>query len=149
VGLGEPREAIEATRREEQVVVGQDRIAGHQLAKTTRGLTVVALLGQGDGEQVLGLPVPGRVVLAGACGAALTSFVMTMQVLLGIRWHVIGLLFVGRPFRGAGSSCEPGPAHRPPRSDERHAAAANPHIVGCALATWAGAASSPDLYFTG
>jgi hypothetical protein len=104
------------------------------------------------------LPLPARLVLAGATGAVLVSFAMTAAVLLGIPWSVPWLVLAGaglaaglRPLLGAP---DPSRAVRPPAPEgrERHlilaASLLSAAAVAAALvATAAGAATSPDLLF--
>jgi hypothetical protein len=101
------------------------------------------------------VPASGRVVLAGAAGAALTSFAMTVFALCGVPWSlpaVIGfallLGFLLRPALGTGG-VETRTAH-PDAARGVVVAASAVSIVAVAaafLATLAGAASSPDLLF--
>lgn len=107
------------------------------------------------------IPPAGRALLAGAAGAALTSFAMTAAALLGIPWSVPAVLAAAallalalRPALGAASSRSPetpNPAQaRPagPRTAMLVAAVLCAVAVAAALlATAAGSASSPDLLF--
>jgi hypothetical protein len=102
------------------------------------------------------IPAAGRALLAGAAGAALTSFTMTAFALCGVPWSVPGVLgtaillgFLLRPALRAGGgdlpvSLTPGPRNRIAAAAGFVAAIA---VVAALLATAAGAASSPDLVF--
>ena len=105
-----------------------------------------------------GYPLSTRLVLAGASGAALVSFAMTAAVLLGIPWNVPGLVAAGAVLAaGLRLFLKPAlvfaaDAPRPPEPGESPrvlaAAALSLIAVGAALgATFAGAATSPDLLF--
>jgi hypothetical protein len=105
------------------------------------------------------MPPAGRALLAGAAGAALTSFAMTAAALLGIRWSVPALLAAAallalalRSALGAASNRSPetpNPAGTAgPRTAMLVAAVLCAVAVAAALlATAAGSASSPDLLF--
>lgn len=102
------------------------------------------------------IPIPGRAVLAGAAGAVLVSFAMTVFALLGVPWSLplllvaAGLLaFLLRPVLGAAPASAREP---PPEVPARRCALAAGALSGLAvaaalLATAAGSASSPDLIF--
>ncbi len=101
-----------------------------------------------------GLPLSSRAVLSAASGAVLTSFAMTAQVLLGIRWHVVGLIAVAAGLAFALRALLGRAAAGP--GDERRGGMAVAVIASLLsllavfaafAATRAGAASSPDLLF--
>jgi hypothetical protein len=100
-----------------------------------------------------GIPVASRAILAGAVGSVLVSFAMTLFALLGVPWHVAGLLLTAMFLAFALRLALPreGPLdgpHEPPRT--AGAAAGLLSLLGVLLAlaaTAGGAASSPDLVF--
>ncbi|MET0619090.1 MAG: hypothetical protein ABW056_02360 [Thermoanaerobaculia bacterium] len=105
-----------------------------------------------------GYPLSTRLVLAGASGAALVSFAMTAAVLLGVPWNVPGLvaagaalaaglrLFLKPPLAFTAAAPRPSELGETPRA--LAAAILLVIAVGAALgATFAGAATSPDLFF--
>ena len=101
-------------------------------------------------------PLSTRLVLAGASGAALVSFAMTVAVLTGIPWSVPWLVAAGAALAaGLRLLLKPAPvsaARGPAPADEGFlvlAATALSLIAVAAalLATAAGAATSPDLLF--
>lgn len=105
------------------------------------------------------LPLAARAVLAGAAGAALVSFAMTVFALFAVPWSLPGVLaaavvlaFLIRPALGPGdrfARSAPPRATSPPdrRFSRLGAALAAVSVAAAALATAAGSASSPDLIF--
>ena len=100
--------------------------------------------------------LPARLVLAGAAGAVFVSFVMTAAVLVGVPWSVPWLVLAGAGLAAIlrllrPSSHEGGIARRPRESARLTLLAAwglSAAAVAAALvATLAGAATSPDLFF--
>ena len=102
------------------------------------------------------LPLPTRLVLAGAAGSVFVSFAMTLAVLVGAPWGVPWLLAAGAGLAAALrpllSSAPEARGTRPPGGTDRLALAAawtlSAAAVAAALvATASGGATSPDLLF--
>lgn len=96
----------------------------------------------------------GGVVLAGALGAVLLSFVMTLFALAGKPWSIFSVAVVATmlawalsrlPAFASGSA----PAERSPAGVGSRLAAlvAAAAVAAAAAATWLGEATSPDLFF--
>lgn len=105
-------------------------------------------------------PLLSRVTLAGATGAVLLSFVMTLAALAGLPWRTGALLLATVLLAAILRRALPRSAGIPPATESNaatgpsgfglgaHAAAAAAAAVALALvAAWSGAASSPDLVF--
>lgn len=98
--------------------------------------------------------VASAIVLSGASGAALVSFVMTLLALAEIRWNV-SVIAAAATLLAWGLSRLPAFSPEPPAPDgdrggavSRLAAAVSAAAVGAsALAAHLGAATSPDLFF--
>jgi len=103
-----------------------------------------------------GLPLSSRLVLSGAAGAVLLSAAMTCAVVLGLRWSIAVLVPVAAAMAAALRPFARGEAPSPPPGRDAfgggtwtaaaHALAALAVAVAF-LATWSGAATSPDLIF--
>ena len=101
------------------------------------------------------LPLSSRLVLAGCVGAVLLSTAMTCAVLLGLRWTVLVLVPAAAALAFALRPLARGDFSPPPEREAfgggawttaAHALAALAVAIAL-LATWSGAASSPDLIF--
>jgi hypothetical protein len=105
------------------------------------------------------LPLAARAVLAGAAGAVLVSFAMTVFALFAVPWSLPGVLAAAvvlaflirpalRPSDRSAWSTPPGASSPPDRRISRLGAALSwVTVASAALATAAGSASSPDLIF--